>query len=190
MSKKKIDENKIMHRMPYRIVRIVISVLAGGFLAAFGIWILVMMIEGIVENVQKGKGFEAFFLLLLIGGLFLLFGGGFFLFMGLKDVYNWIMLSLTKRYGEDGYANIESFTYKTDTTTNSSMRLHYVDTRFSLKLTYTVKSEQKTFKTDYLFWQCELDYLKTLDSIKIRIYKNYVAVVEEFRYGIYKGELY
>ncbi|MBD5087069.1 MAG: hypothetical protein HDT32_06940 [Clostridiales bacterium] len=114
-------------------------------------------------------------------------GGGIFaLVWGWKGVYHWRKKRLTKKYGEDGFAIIVESHWHAEGNDNSSFHRTYV--RYGFDLAYKKDGEVKTFKTDEVYDVNEYEYLKSLDKVKVKIYKNYVAIDEDFLYEIYKKD--
>ncbi|MDE5616183.1 MAG: hypothetical protein K2I78_00175 [Clostridia bacterium] len=182
MARKKIDENTVINRGQYNIGKIVMLTFVGGVFVALGIAIII----NIVSDLKAAQFVKAVILVPIGMGLLLCVFGGVALFLAWKDVYHWVKKRITKKRGVEGFAVItDSYSISEGGKTGMNINRYY-----GFVLTYEINGAQKTFKTDPTFEINEYNYLKSLEQVKIKIYKDYVVINEEFRYGIYTKDSY
>ncbi|MDE7336738.1 MAG: hypothetical protein K2N32_01325 [Clostridia bacterium] len=186
MARKQIDENTVIRRGQYSIGKFILLNIVGGIFVALGIAIIVNFIKHIVSYTQAGQSFNAVLLVPMGIGLLLCVFGGVALFLAWKDVYHWRKKRIARKHGVDGVAVItDSYSISEGGKTGMNINRYY-----GFVLTYEQDGAQKTFKTDPTFEINEYNYLKSLEQVKIKIYKDYVVINEEFRYGIYTKDSY
>ncbi len=171
-------EDKIVKIGRYSAVEIVIGFLGGIFFGSLGTYFVLAIIISEVNEVAKGKVFDSFIFFPLSIMLVFIVCGLLLLIFTFKRLRNRIKFSKTKRYGEETYAVVTSYNSKSK---NNNHR-HRGAIICSLKLSYTEKDEKKIFNTDYIYLLCEAKYLRCLNKVKIKSYKNFVVVTEEYRY--------
>ena len=184
MRRKEIDGKTVINRRQYSIFKVVMLTIGGAIFLALGIKLLSMEIEMLIEDIQAGKSLDGSYIFMSIVILLLFFFGAIPLFLGWRDVYHSQRKRIARKRGEEGYAVIvESFGHSEGGRTGANINRYY-----GFVLRYEIDGEEKTFKTDAVFEINEFKYLKSLDKVKIKIYKNYVVIDEEFRYEIYKRD--
>ncbi len=169
--------SKEVKRRHYSIINIVFPFIIGSIFIALAIGILVSIIK---SYIKFDGAFDWFTLVPIV--LFVILPislGSVALYFAGKDVYHWIMEFKTKKRG------FETTAYITDYKTVSHNKRQ--NTRYSLVLSYKDENnDTKTFKTNYIFEINEFKQLRALNNIKVKVYKNFVAVVEPFTEDTYK----
>lgn len=102
------------------------------------------------------------------------------LFLAGKEAYHWIRESKAKKSSKGIETTARIIDYKV------VAHKRNVNKRYALVLAYEQDGKQKTFTTHYIFDINEYRYLKTLEKIKIKVDKNFVAVTEAFTEDIYE----
>lgn len=186
MARKKIDGKTVVHRRQYSIGDVIGLTLFGCGFSAIGIGLLVMEIKILMEVLRGETPFGAQYIFMSLLVLGFLGGGIGALVWGWKGVYHWRKKRLARKYGDDGFAIIVNSHWHSEGKNDDSFHLTFV--RYGFDLVYKKDGEVKTFKTDEVYDVNEYEYLKSLDKVKIKIYKNYVAIDEDFLYEIYKKD--
>ena len=182
MARREIDDKTVINRGRYSVVKIVMLTFAGCVFVSLGLALIIMDVRDMAQAIRIGKSMIGGIVLFLVLTLMLFGFGGTALYFAWRDVYHWIMTHITKKKGEIGYAHIiDSRSISQGNRTGMNINRYY-----GFELSYEKDGEQKTAKTDTVFDINEYRYLKSLPQVKIKIYKNYVAIDEEFRYEIYK----
>ena len=182
MAKKIIDDKTVINRGRYSVVKIVMLSFGGGVFVALGVALVVREIESLIKNAQTVKPSFGGVILFTVLTLMLFVFGGMPLYIALRDVYHWVMTSITKKRGEISYATIvDSRCISQGGKAGPNINLSY-----AFELLYEKDGEKKIGKTDTVYDINEYKYLKSLPQVRIKIYKNYVVIDEEFRYEIYK----
>lgn len=182
MARREFDDKTVIERKYYSIAKIIMLSICGGIFVTLGIAMFVTVVNDIIKNVQNGMSFD--FSILLFGIITLMFfgfGGGA-LYFALKDVYNWIMLRLTKKRGDE----CEAVIMNKRGISQGGKAGPNINRYFGFDLSYVKDGVQKRAKTDTIYDINEMRYLTSLPQVKVKVYKNYVVIDEEFRYEIYK----
>ena len=184
MSRKQIDGKTVIHRRQYSVFKVVMLTFGGAVFVTLGITLLINEIESAMADFQAGKSLGGSDIFMSVLVLLLFIFGGIPLFLAWKDVYHSLRKRNARKCGEDGFAVIvESFGHSEGSRAGANVNRCY-----GFVLRYEKDGEEKTFKTDAVFEINEYKYLTSLDKVKVKIYKNYVVIDEEFRYEIYKRD--
>lgn len=161
----------------HNIVTIIFLLIIGSVFVALGIGILAALIKSWArEDVKVG----AFALVPLICFVALPIAmGSVALSMSIKEIYHWVRETQTAKSDKETTATL--IDYKIVSYNNGSL-----NKRYALKLSYELDGETKIFTTDYIFDINEFKYLQSLDTIKIKVDGQFVAVAEKFDKEIYK----
>ena len=184
MRRKEIDGKTVINRRQYSVSHVFGLTLCGCVSLALGIFLLKMEIEILTEVIRGEKPFGGQYIFMTLVVLIFLGVGIGALVWGWKDVYHWKMKRIAKELGEDSFAVIVKSSWHSRES-DTSVDLYK---RYGFVLSYKKDGEVKTFKTDEVYDVNEFEYLSSLEKIKIKIYKNYVVINEEFRYEIYKKD--
>lgn len=182
---KDYDKNTIVHRRQYSLSRTITLTIGG--LCFFGLSILmfVFCIKIFAEGFQNQNRINTAGFGSLIFGLLLLAITISLIVYGYRDVYHWRKRQYVLECGESGIAVITKI-FDVSYSPNTGGR--NMDMRYGFVLSYEKDGIQKTFKTNACYDINERNYLVSLENVKIKIRKNYVAIDEEFRYEIYKKD--
>lgn len=149
----------------------ILMLLVSLFFLALGITLLINLI---VDAVKTGK-FAAVGLIMTLPCLG--FGIGFFV-MSIKAFIRYIKGKLALSYGEEGFCSIIG---------TKVVAINYRGNHwFALQLKYTVREEEKTFTTDYLFHPDEVTHLNKLKQISMIERKGFVVITESFSKDLYQ----
>ena len=180
MDRKEIEGQEIRDRRRYRIYEVIMLTICGTLFAAIGIMLLTMEIQIFAEGSPFGYQYIIMNILILI-----LFAASTCAFIfGWKDVHYCRKINIAKKRGADGLAVfLNSYEVFAD-----RKQGFYRLKLYGFVLSYQIEGQEKTFKTKAIYDINEFNYLKSLGKVKIKIYKDFVAINEKFFPQIYQKD--
>ena len=169
--------NESMRKKRYFKLILLIYSLIGVCFSAFGIWMIVMSVKQTVDCVKTSSFDAGVIFSALMAVAFSIFGG-FGLYKACKYIYNWTMYNRTNKNGEVFCAEIIKWKEVSENRIHSGKNWEVDEKYYGCELTYDKDGERKYGKTDVVYNKNEMEYLRLREKIKIKVYKDYVVIVD------------